>query len=104
MAELAARLAEVETRKEERPTTDTTTPTTNATATMTTAQLLTAFNLQRAGAVAHSLCGVDVDGDHFTAAERHEAQCIYNLADQVLVTLNLPASSEMPLLTVEKIR
>ena len=99
-----ARLTGVETRKEERPTTDTTSMAATTTATMTTAQLLAAFNLQRAGAVAHSLCGVAVDGAHFTAAERHEAQRIYELADQVLVTLKLPASSELPLLAVEKIR
>jgi hypothetical protein len=99
-----ARLTGVETREEERPTTGTTSMAATTTATMTTAQLLAAFNLQRAGAVAHSLCGVAVDGAHFTAAERHEAQRIYELADQVLVTLKLPASSELPLLAVEKIR
>ena len=69
------------------------------TSSMTTKQLLFVFDLQRAGAVAHSLyCVDDVGIDHFTAMERDEAKGICLMADQALLKLKVPISSDLPLL------
>ena len=57
------------------------TSTLSPTSSMTTKQLLFIFDLQRAGAVAHSLyCVEDVGIDHFTAMERDEAKGICLMA------------------------
>ena len=69
------------------------------TSSMSTKQLLFIFDLQRAGAVAHSLyCVDDVGIDHFTAMERSEAKGICLMADQALLKLKVPISSDLPLL------
>ena len=78
-------------KEEEEKEKETIPSTLSPTSSMTTKQLLFVFDLQRAGAVAHSLhCVEDVGIDHFTAMERSEAKGICLMADQVLLKLKVP--------------